>query len=370
MGEKSHLKGKTEVIIFLVALVFVFYILKTLLVPLILAVILSVLIFPVQKFLEKKWKCNRLFATGFSISITFIVSVLLLFTLGTQLSIFIENSDIYILKITELYNDTIIIVEDVLKIKKSQSILNEDVNFGSLIKDNFDKVSAFAIGWGSVLSNTLLIPIYMFFFLYYRRFFRSFAYRIFKNRPKSTINKIIQKIYEIQRSYLLGLVKVMIIVGTLNSIGLLLLGVENAIFFGYFAGILLVIPYVGIIVGSLLPALVALATKDSYLYAIGVIAVFGFIQFIEGYFITPKVIGSDVSVNSFIAIIALLSFAMLWGIPGMIIALPMTATLKILFDNSSSHKALGFIIGEPEDKFLRSKARARLKNWGNQKSNS
>lgn len=269
----------------------------------------------------------------------------------------------YVAKIIELYTDTIAAIEDFFSIRKSQSLLNDDVDFPALFKENIDKISAFASGWGTVITDLILIPIYMFFFLYFRRFFRNFAYQLFSSTSKSFINNIIMKIYKVQQNYLFGLVKVMLIVGVLNSIGLLALGIEKAIFFGFLAALLLFIPYVGVIIGSLLPALVALATKDSYFYALGTISIFAFIQFIEGYFITPKIIGSNVSVNSFIAILALLAFAMLWGIPGMIIALPITASLKIIFDNSSNYKAFGFLIGEPEDQFLKSQARTRLKLW-------
>lgn len=52
---------------------------------------------------------------------------------------------------------------------------------------------------------------------------------------------------------------------------------------------------------------------------------------------------------------------MLWGISGMIVALPITATLKIIFDNTPGYHAYGFLIGEPVDKYLESSARVRLK---------
>lgn len=359
----TNQSDKTKQILLLIAITFILYVLKPLIIPLLLAVIFSVFIFPMQKKIEKKWKCNRLFSAIFSISLFFIVSIFLILFLSSQLSIFIEDSNIYVAKIIELYTDTIVAVEDFFNIRKSQSLLNKDMNFSNFLKKNIGKVSAIALEWGTVVTDLILIPIYMFFFLYFRRFFRDFAYRLFKNTSNSLINKMIEKIYKVQQSYLFGLIKVILIVGTLNSIGLLLLGIESAIFFAFFAAFLLVIPYIGIIIGSLLPALVALATKDSHFYALGVICLFGFIQFIEGYFITPKIIGSQVSINPFIAIFSLLAFAMLWGIPGMIVAIPITATLKIFFDYSSNYKAFGFLIGEPEDHFLKSQAKARMKLW-------
>jgi predicted PurR-regulated permease PerM len=170
-------------------------------------------------------------------------------------------------------------------------------------------------------------------------------------------------VYAIQHNYLNGLIKVILIVGILNTIGLLILGIDNAVFFGFFAAILILVPYIGVLIGALLPAILALATKDSAWYAFGVIAIFGFIQFIEGNFITPKITGSKVSINAFIALSSLILFAMLWGIAGMILALPITATLKVIFDNTPGYEAYGFLIGEPVDKQLESTRRFRLKKW-------
>ena len=175
--------------------------------------------------------------------------------------------------------------------------------------------------------------------------------------------KILNKLYEVQQNYLIGLFTVMSIVGALNSFGLLILGIDNAFFFGFLAALLLLIPYIGIIIGSILPALVALATKDSLWYPVGVMVIFGFIQFIEGNFITPKITGSKVSINAFVAILSIILFSMLWGIAGMIVALPVIASLKVVFDTIPELKPYGFLIGEPLDEYLRSAARIRLKNW-------
>ena len=155
----------------------------------------------------------------------------------------------------------------------------------------------------------------------------------------------------------------MFIVGLLNTVGLLILGIENAFFFGFLAALLLLIPYIGIMICSLLPALVALATKDSAWYAVGVIAVFMFIQMIEGNYITPKITASKVSINSLVAILSIILFSMLWGTAGMIVALPVMASLKVIFDTIPELKAYGFLIGEPSEEQLRSTARFRLKNW-------
>lgn len=69
------------------------------------------------------------------------------------------------------------------------------------------------------------------------------------------------------------------------------------------------------------------------------------------------------SINAFMAILSLIVFSMLWGIEGMIVALPITATLKIIFDNTPEYNAYGFLLCEPVDKHLHSSVRNRLKLW-------
>ena len=85
---------------------------------------------------------------------------------------------------------------------------------------------------------------------------------------------------------------------------------------------LTIIPYVGISIGASLPAILALLTKDSAWYAVGVIGVHAIVQFLESNFITPKITGSKISINALAAIIALLIGGKIWGIAGMILAVP------------------------------------------------
>src|SRR5690606_17642505 len=114
----------------------------------------------------------------------------------------------------------------------------------------------------------------------------------------------------------------------------------------------------------ILPALFAIATKDSYWYAIGVIAWFQVVQFLEANLITPNIVGGKVSINPLMAIIAILLGGMLFGLAGLILALPLTAVIKVIFDATPSMKAFGFVIGEPEKYHLkRYSTKVLLKRW-------
>ena len=90
----------------------------------------------------------------------------------------------------------------------------------------------------------------------------------------------------------------------------------------------------------------ALITKDDIGYAFGAIGVAVFVQMIDNNFISPYVVGSSVSINPLTAIIALIIGALVWGTAGMILSIPLTGMLKVVFDNIDSLKPYGYLIGE------------------------
>ena len=211
---------------------------------------------------------------------------------------------------------------------------------------------------GALLSGTLgattstfadlsLMPIFIFFFLYYRNFFMDFLNRILASTPNENILDVGYKIQGVVKNHILGLFLVIVILAALNTVGLLLLGVKYAFFFGALAAFLNIIPYLGILIGSILPITMALLTKDSIWYAVGVAAVFAFVQFLEGNFITPNIVGSKVGVNPLAAIVALILGGMIWGVAGMILSIPFTAILKVIFDHVPGLEPIGFLLGEP-----------------------
>ena len=211
---------------------------------------------------------------------------------------------------------------------------------------------------GALLSGTLsattstfadlsLMPIFIFFFLYYRNFFMDFLNRVFNHTPNESITEVGYKIQAVVKNHILGLFLVIVILAALNTVGLLLLGIKYAFFFGALAAFLNIIPYLGILIGSILPITMALLTKDSVWYAVGVAAVFAFVQFLEGNFITPNIVGSKVGVNPLAAIVALILGGMIWGVAGMILSIPFTAILKVIFDHVPGLEPIGFLLGEP-----------------------
>ena len=205
-------------------------------------------------------------------------------------------------------------------------------------------LGAFLLTTGNTLATMVQIPIYMFLLLIYREKFKLFFASLLPNDDDELAWK--KDIENVTQAYITGLMLVTLIVAILNTIGLLFLGIEHALFFGILSGILTIIPYIGIFLGALLPTLMALITKDSAWYAVGVIAVFFVVQFLEGNFITPRITGSKVSINALAAIIALLLGGKILGIAGMILAVPAIGVLKIMLAYSRRLKPFVILLGD------------------------
>lgn len=132
---------------------------------------------------------------------------------------------------------------------------------------------------------------------------------------------------------------------TLNTVGLLVLGIDYAIFLGIVGALLNLIPYVGGVVGVALPMMVALATKSSAWYAIYVLAIYYIIQLIDNNYFVPKIVASKVKLNALFSIITVIIGNALWGISGIYLSIPLLAILKLIFDHVESLKPWGFLLG-------------------------
>lgn len=201
---------------------------------------------------------------------------------------------------------------------------------------------------GNFIAAATLIPIYAFFFIYYRKKFKNFIQMVTPVSKHEKAIAIMETTSEVSYKYLMGLSIDIAILSVLNSIGFLLLGINHAIFLGIVAGLLNVIPYVGVMIGGIIPVMIALITKDSIWFAVGAFGVCLVVQFLDNNFITPKVIGSAVSVNPLASTVALLVGALIWGLMGMMLSIPLIGVMKVVFDRIDSLKPIGYLIGEQE----------------------
>ena len=336
---------------------------QVVIVPLLFAMIFSVILFPLCKRLEI-WGCHKGIAAFVSILIASVLAACFLSMVIRQLMHLVSQGPQLIDRMSVLADKAETYISQRFHIEKSIQVSRLHQELNKLMDNSSAYFSSTMSFTGNFVSEIVLIFLFSFFLLYLRVFFLEFFYKVFPSSEKGVIDGTMQRIYTVIQDYLLGLMKVIGIIGAMNSLGLWLLGIESPLFFGFLGGILVIIPYIGILMGMVLPVLVALITKDSYWYAVGVMAVFFFVHILEGNLITPLVVGSKVSINPLIVILSLLLFGRLWGLPGLILAIPVTAICKVIFDSLPGFKAIGFLLGRPQKYHFKrySRLHARLRN--------
>lgn len=333
------------ILISLVIIIYGMYILADLLIPLIFSVIFALLLMPFCQFLEKH-RFPRWLAITIAILLTLCVLSLFFYLVYVQIMDLEEVLPQLTEKAEIWYRKAQILIRQNFHISRTQQKVEGQKYLTEFLKNNSGIIGNTLSTTTGLLGNLTIIPLYIFLLLLYRDFIRVFFYKIFKSVSSHRIDIVLKKVKDVIINYVVGLGMVIGIIGALNTLGLYLLDIEHAIFFGFLASFLVLIPYIGIAIGSLLPMLFALITKDSAWYALGVAALFFGIQMLEGNFITPYIVGSKVSINSMAAIIALIIFGNLWGIGGLVLALPITAIIKVIFDSIEDLRPYGFLLGD------------------------
>jgi predicted PurR-regulated permease PerM len=137
----------------------------------------------------------------------------------------------------------------------------------------------------------------------------------------------------------------MAIVASLNSAGFFIIGLKYALLSGIIAAILNLIPYLGIFITSGLSLLITLPTGSPGM-PVKVVFVLVLVHLLDAYIIYPKVVGGKARINALVTILGVVTGSALWGIPGMFLALPAIAMLKVICDGVEGLQAWGLLLGD------------------------
>jgi predicted PurR-regulated permease PerM len=337
---------RATVMLILVALIIAFMILaQNILIPLVMAIFFTFLLLPVSQKLEK-WRFPKVLAILISIFLAFFVFVALIYLFFGQIASFMNDWPVLEKTFSAKWESLQQFVDETFKISKT----DQQVWLTNKIKENADQGGVLIFGIFSATTSFLasfsLIPIYVFFLTLYKEKIKEFVRLISKENHDEKAMLVVKKVSQVSQKYVIGIFLDVIILSVLNSAGFLIIGLPHAILFGVLISMLNIIPYVGVLIGSLLPILMAFLTFDTLGYTLAVAGVCVFVQFLDNNFITPMVVGSSVSINPLTATIALIASAIIWGIPGMILCIPLTGMVKVVCDNVESLKPVGFLLGE------------------------
>jgi len=334
----------SQIIIGLTAFFFILYIGQSIIIPIIFSFIIAILLNPIVNYLCRR-KVNRIAAILITILVAIFCLTALLYFISSQVIMFSEMLPQLNEKINSLMN------QGIHWISQTFDLSTDKIN-GWLAQMKKEALTAgksligpTIISMGGMIAVLLLLPVYIFLILLYKQLFLEFISQLFPTEKHKTVAEILIESKLLIQSYLMGLLAETGIVAALNTLGLIILGVDYAVLLGVISALLNIIPYVGGIVAMALTIIVVLATKPP-IYALWVFLLYSLVQFVDNNIIVPKIVASKVRINEFVAIVAVLIGGALWGIPGMFLSLPLIAILKVIFDRIEPLKPFGFLFGD------------------------
>jgi predicted PurR-regulated permease PerM len=336
-----------KILQYVVLVCLVLYYGKTLFIPLSFSLLISFILFPVCKWMEKKGISKAL---AILISHSFILLLMgsLLYLLFTQINEFSHEWEPFRKKLLETLNQISLYIAQQFEISTEEQL----IFFKNSINNSASQAVSFLRNAAYLFSETffylLIIPVFSALILYHRQILANVLYQMFPAERKETIREILTETIHAYYNFIKGMLVVYLIVGSLNSIGLAIVGVPHPILFGFIASILTFIPYIGILISSLLPIAISWITFNSIWYPLGVIIVFSIVQILEAYVIFPFAVGSRLKINTLVIIIMITLGGILWGAAGMILFIPFASIAKLIADRTESLKTLSILLGDGE----------------------
>lgn len=324
---------------------FFIYTAQNILIPFAFACLLAILLLPVVNFLESI-KIPKVFSILISIilAIGFIAGII--YFLSSQIASFMQD----IPSIKAHINEHFISLQNWVKEKlhisfqEQNDYLNQQAN--KLKETGTGYISHTFFSITEALMLLILMPIYTFLLLFYKDHIRKFLFAVFKQEHTTGIQNVISQTKLMIRSYMVGLLIEMGIVATANSTGLILLGVKYAIFFGVLAGVLNLIPYIGMFTATLFTVLVTLTTTDNTSDIIWIVVIFYSIHIVDVNVLMPKIVASRLRINALISILGVVIGGTLTGISGLFLSIPAIAFIKIVCDEVDELKPWGMLMGD------------------------
>lgn len=349
---------------------------KSFLAPLTVAALLTMVVLPVSKWLEKK-KISRGLSALLSTALLLSFFVMILGVVAWQVKNFTdewpqikERIDPKIELLQEFVEDktgispqeqeeTIFGSQQSRSDEKSSnsestteesgqnlsSQQQEQSSLSGVDGSTMESIGGYAMSFFGVFGNFILTFIYVFFFLLYRNKFTISVMKMAPDNQQSQTKATISEIILISQNYLSGRLLLILFLAVLYTIGLSVSGIEQAILISVLAAVLSLMPYVGNMLGFGLAVAMVVISGSGLNGVIGVSVTFGVAQFVESYILEPYVVGEKVNINPVFTIIVVVLGGAVWGIIGMLIAIPALGMLKVVFDRIPTLQPIGYLFG-------------------------
>lgn len=339
-----HLSQTLQLLLLFLVSITLLYLARPVLVPLAFGGLLAMLLMPVASWLERRG-LSRGISTALSILLfAFLVAGLVLL-LRWQIADLVKDLAKLQDQLMKLFEQIKQYVRDQFGItsREQQRMLKEQQSGG------MEKAAGVAMGTITttlgLLVDTLLVMVYVFCILFFRSHFKNFVLRVVSLENRTTAEKVMHKVSKVAQQYLTGLGLMIMMLWVMYGIGFSIVGIKGAIFFAILCGTLEIVPFAGNITGTAITVLIAFAQGGSMDMVIGVLITYAIVQFTQSYVLEPLVVGEQVNLNPLFTILIIVVGEAIWGIPGMVLSIPLLGMFKVICDHVEPLKPYGYLIG-------------------------
>jgi len=316
-------------------------------IPLVFGLLISILLFPLNRFFEKKLHLGRAFSA--ILSVTLFVSALVGFIYFLALQLIGFSSDLPLLKkrFQQMFDGTQHWLSTKLHITSKQQSDYINTSSNHILDSIGNSISNIFVSITGVLLLTIFVLIFTFFMLYHRRLLMRFVLHLFSVENREKVREVIIETKSLINAYVLGLVIEMAIISVVNCTMFLVMGIQYALLLGVTSAVLNIIPYLGIYTSIIICMLVTFANSTGNMALEVGVGLF-IVHLLDSNILFPRIIGGRVKMNPFITIIAVIVGEFLWGIPGMFLFIPITGIMKLISERVEGMEAWGILIGVEE----------------------
>ena len=269
--------------------------------------------------------------------------------IGKELPIILIRYEELKLDIQSWINDSLGVTTQQLKVHTSDAFGTAGSFLTSLVKDTI-----------TFIGSLFLVLVFIFLFLMQRDKYENFVVMLYKEEKRTRAKEMIDKISGVAQQYLTGRLVAALIMGILFLIGFLVIGLKNAVLLSVIVAIMTIIPYVGALIGGLVPFFMSII-DGSLSQSIWVVIIILLVNVIDHYFIEPFVVGGSVNISPFFTIFVLILGGVVCGLAGIILFLPLSGILKIVFENVEGLEPYASLIGDQGDSSVHVNLWSKLK---------
>jgi len=307
--------------------------------PIIFSIVLAFILNPLVNYFTgmRFWPTSLEIGRGIAVLMAFVCTTILLLIMGTFVLLpFMHEFDKFIIELPAL----ILRIQDIsINIEQRAILLEMPVNINTLIQQTVANAASFsadlarrifqaAYGFASSIVQLVVVPVLTYYFLKDWIVLKEKLIVMFAVDSRNRVRKVIEEMGIVMSGYLRGQVLISIVIGLIVFGGMYLLEIEYPLVLGLLAACTETIPIVGPIVGSI-PAIM-LAYLISPALAIKVVLFYIIVHQLENHIVVPNIMGHTIALHPVVVIISLLIGGQLLGIVGMMLAVPVTALLKVV----------------------------------------